>query len=92
MVLVVLVDLCLIQVSKIDKTLQASVTEDDLSRVTRLANEVIEAKLPVYCTSLSLDDALSIPGVVFLHDEACALSCLPCDVLHYSHLGHPVVP
>lgn len=44
-------------------------TEDDLCRVTKLANDVIEAKLPVYCTSLPLEKALNIPGVVFLRDE-----------------------
>ena len=44
-------------------------TEDDLNRVTKMANDVIEAKLPVYCTSLPLEQALKIPGVVFLPDE-----------------------
>jgi len=45
------------------------VTEDDLSRVTKIASDVIEAKLPVYCTSLPLEEATKIPGVVFLPDE-----------------------
>ena len=44
-------------------------TEDDLSRVAKLANDVIEAKLPVYCTDLPLEEALRIPGINFLPDE-----------------------
>ena len=48
--------------------------EDDLIRVTKLANDVIEAESPVYCTTLSLDDALKIPGIVFLPDEVTWLS------------------
>lgn len=44
-------------------------TEDDLRHITKLANDAIEAKLPVYCTSLSLEEALQIPEVVFLPDE-----------------------
>ena len=51
-------------------------TEDDLCRITKLANDVIEAKTPVYCTTLSLDTALSIPGVAFLPDEVTWLSLL----------------
>jgi len=49
------------------------VTEDDLSRVTKLTNDIIEARLPVFCSSLSLDDALRIPGVVSLPDEVTSL-------------------
>ena len=44
-------------------------TEDDLSHITKIANDIIEANLPVYCTSLPLDEATRIPGVVFLPDE-----------------------
>lgn len=44
-------------------------TEDDLSLITKLANDVIEAESPLYCTSMSLDDALKIPGIVYLPDE-----------------------
>ena len=69
------------ELSKIGSTLQASVTEDDLSRVTKVVNDIIEARLPVYCTSLSLGDALKIPGVGFLPDEVTALEHLPYDVL-----------
>lgn len=49
-------------------------TEDDLIRVTKLANDVIEAESPVYCTTMALDDALRIPGIVFLPDE---VTCCP---------------
>jgi len=63
-------------VSKIVLTLKASVTEDDLSRITELANDVVEAEMPVYYTCLSLNDALTIPGVVFLPDEVTLLSRL----------------
>jgi len=65
--------LCWRPVIEIGITLQASVTTDDLSHVTQLANEIIEAALPVYCTSLFLDDARKIPGIVFLHDEVWAI-------------------
>jgi len=52
-----------------DRILQSAVTEDELRLVTKLANEVVEAQLPVYYANVSLDTAQKIPGVVFLPDE-----------------------
>jgi len=69
-------------------TLQASVTEYDLCRITKLANDVIEAKTPVYCTTLSLDSALNIPGVAFLPDEVTWLSLLAQLTELFIEAGH----
>ena len=65
----ILAELFCIWINKISSILQDSVTEDDLSLITKLTNDVIEAKMPVYCSSLSLDDAVNIPGVAYFPDE-----------------------
>ena len=44
-------------------------TADDLRLITQLTSDVIEAELPVHCTDLPLNEALSIPGIAFLPDE-----------------------
>jgi len=45
------------------------VTDDDLLKVTKLANDIISAKLPVYRATIPLEVAKKIPGVVFMADE-----------------------